>query len=53
MARFADYTDYALWTNNTSANSPTLEGFRKLSVSELQAIATIVDRWKSQKEVLI
>lgn len=53
MARFADYTDYALWTNSTSENCPTLEEFRKLTVSELQTIATIVDRWKEQREVLI
>ena len=53
MARFADYTEYSLWTNNTSDSSPALAEFRKLSASELQAIATIVDRWKSQREVLV
>jgi len=53
MARFADYTDYVLWTNNTSDNSPTFQEFRKLTVSELQTIAAIVDRWKSQREILI
>ncbi len=53
MARFANYTDYVLWTNNTSEKCPTFQEFRKLSASELQSIATVVDRWKSKREVLI
>ena len=48
MSRFADYTDYALWTQSTSETTPTFQEFRKLSSSELQAIAAIIDRWRSQ-----
>ena len=46
MTRLANYTDYILWTNNTSEANPSFEEFRRLTVSELQTIATIVDRWK-------
>jgi len=49
MTRIANYADYTLWMLNTSESTPTLQGFKELTISQRQSIATIVDRWNSQQ----